>query len=228
MSRCTHTHGRTLCFECFRTGIGAHARAARRLGPARAAVRVAGHGRAPAHRAGARAPPPDAGVLDRDGACRQSGVEVECGWPAGRAATGLSSAPEDPPPAAPPPPPAAPCAPPLCPAPPTPTNAANAWPLSPLPTAGTNEAPRHDGASDRRPRRRKAHRDRERQPLSHRGIRGRRLPIPRDISQILPEGAPVLGAPHRGVRQGRVRDVADQPGDADNDKDNGISIGHGP
>jgi hypothetical protein len=21
MSRCTHTHGRTLCFECFRTGI---------------------------------------------------------------------------------------------------------------------------------------------------------------------------------------------------------------
>jgi hypothetical protein len=21
MSRCTHTHGRTLCFECFRTGM---------------------------------------------------------------------------------------------------------------------------------------------------------------------------------------------------------------
>ena len=62
MSRCTHTHGGTLCFECFRTGMERTV-PPRGLGSAGAAVRVARQAcRQTVDRAGHRSSPADARV----------------------------------------------------------------------------------------------------------------------------------------------------------------------
>ena len=220
MSRCTHTHGRTLCFECFRTGIE-KTRARREAWAQRALPFEAPDAAArPLTEQAARAPPSDAGVPDRHRAGRQSGVATSA--PMASAGPGRSAARGA----------AASAGAPVATGMPGAADADKRGERMAAVAVANGAEPargcRPGDASDRWTSRRESDRDRERQPLPHRGIGGRRLPIPRDISQILPEATPVLGAPHGAVRERRVRarsrSSAITPTTA---RASGISIGHG-